>query len=177
MITEVENAMTLTGNRALVTGQATQNGSDPAVGAGRPEIPVPLHCLPVTDATILELYEYVFAPWVKMLGLREFKVGPGIVSAMLPQNDALKFSSGAVCGQAIMAAIDSVATLSVSTSGRITKGTVYQHTHFLRPAINDDYHVRAEVLRFGKASAFTETRVSFASTGKLVAHASLEFAF
>ena len=77
----------------------------------------------------------------------------------------------------MMAAIDSVASLSVGTTGRITKGTVYQHTHFLRPAFNDDYHVRAEVLRFGKASAFTETRVSFASSGKLVAHASLEFAF
>ena len=129
------------------------------------------------DATVLELYEYVFAPWVKMLGLREFKVCPGIVSAMLPQNDALKFSSGAVCGQAIMAAIDSVASLAIGTTERISKGTVYQHTHFLRPAINDDFYVRAEVLRFGKASAFTETRVSFASTGKLVAHASLEFAF
>ena len=112
-----------------------------------------------------------------MLGLREFKVSPGIVSAILPQNDALKISSGAVCGQSIMAAIDSVASLSVGTAGRITKGTVYQHTHFLRPALNDDYHVRAEVLRFGKASAFAEARVSFASTGKLVAHASLEFAF
>ena len=112
-----------------------------------------------------------------MLGLREFKVCAGIVSAMLPQNDALKLSSNAVCGQAIMAAIDSVASLSVGTTGRITKGTVYQHTHFLRPAVNDDYHVRAEVLRFGAASAFTETRVSFASTGRLVAHASLEFAF
>jgi acyl-coenzyme A thioesterase PaaI-like protein len=100
-----------------------------------------------------------------------------MVSAMFPQNDALKLPNGAVCGQAIMAAIDSVASLSVSTTGRIMKGTVYQHTHFLRPAINDDYHVRAEVLRFGKASAFTETRVLFASTGKLVAHASLEFAF
>ena len=176
MITEVENTMTLTGNRALVTEQATQNESDPALGVRRPEMTVPLHCLPVTDATVLEVFEYVFAPWVKMLGLREFKVCPGIVSAMLPQNDALKLSSGAVCGQAIMA-IDSVASLSVGTTGRITKGTVYQHTHFLRPAVNDDYHVRAEVLRFGKASAFTETRVSFASTGKLVAHASLEFAF
>jgi acyl-coenzyme A thioesterase PaaI-like protein len=177
MITEVENTMTLTGSRALVTERATQNESDTALGFRRPGIPVPLHCLPVTDATVLELYEYVFAPWVKMLGLREFKVCPGIVSAMLPQNDALKLSSGAVCGQAIMAAIDSVASLSMATTGRITKGTVYQHTHFLRPAVNDDYHVRAEVLRFGKASAFTETRVSFASTGNLVAHASLEFAF
>ena len=139
--------------------------------------PIPLHCLPLTDATVVEFYEYVYAPWVKMLGLREFKVSPGMVSALLPQNDALKFSSGAVCGQAIMAAIDSVASLAVATTERISKGTVYQHTHFLRPAVNDDFHVKAEVLRFGKASAFTETRVSFASTGKLVAHASLEFAF
>src|SRR4051794_14723319 len=138
MITEVENTMTLTGNRALVTEQATQNESDPALAVRPPGIPVPLHCLPVTDATVLELYEYVFAPWVKMLGLREFKVCPGIVSATLPQNDALKLSSGAVCGQAIMAAIDSVASLSVGTTGRITKGTAYQHTHFLRPAVNDD---------------------------------------
>ena len=139
--------------------------------------PIPLHCLPLTDATVVEFYEYVYAPWVKMLGLREFKVSPGMVSALLPQNDALKFSSGAVCGQAIMAAIDSVASLAIATTERISKGTVYQHTHFLRPAINDDFHVKAEVLRFGKASAFTETRVSFASTGKLVAHAGLEFAF
>jgi hypothetical protein len=136
MITEVETAMTLTENRTLVTEQATQGQSGPALGVRRPGIPVPLHCLPVTDATVLELYESVFAPWVKMLGLREFKVCPGIVSAMLPQNDALKLSSGAVCGQAIMAAIDSVASLSVGTTGRTTKGTVYQHTHFLRPAVN-----------------------------------------
>ena len=78
MITEVENTMTLTGSRALVTEQATQSESNPALGVRRPRIPVPLHCLPVTDDTVLELYEYVFAPWVKMLGLREFKVGPGL---------------------------------------------------------------------------------------------------
>src|SRR5262249_37308834 len=145
MITDVVNAMT--GNRALVTEQATQNEPDPALGVRRPEMNVPLHCLPVTDATVVELYEYVFAPWVKMLGLREFKVCPGIVSAMFPQRDALKLSSGAVCGQAIMAAIDSVASLSVGTTGSITKGTVYQHTHLLRTAFNDDYNVRAVELR------------------------------
>ncbi|MBR0694290.1 PaaI family thioesterase [Bradyrhizobium lablabi] len=182
MIRQVENTMMPTGTRTLVTEQATQNGAAPALGVRRPEtndmaIPVPVHCLPLTDNTVLELYEYVIAPWVRMLDLREFKVRPGIVSAMLPQNDALKFSSGAVCGQAIMAAIDTVASLSMATTERVTKGTVYQHTHFLRPAVNDDYYVRAEVLRFGRASAFTEARVSFASTGKLVAHASLEFAF
>lgn len=139
--------------------------------------PIPLHCFPLTDATVLELYEYVFAPWVKMLGLCEFKVSPGVVSAMFPQNDALKLQTGAACGQAIMAAIDTVASLSIATTERISKGTVYQHTHFLRPAVNDNFYVRSEVLRFGKASAFTVTRVSFASTEELVAHASLEFAF
>ena len=52
-----------------------------------------------------------------MRGLRESRVCPGIVSAMFPQNDALKFSSGAVCGQAIMAAIDSVALRLKSRKG------------------------------------------------------------
>lgn len=138
---------------------------------------IPLHCFPLTDATVVELYEFLFAPWVKMLGIRDFKVSPGLVSTLFPQNDQLKFSSGAVCGQAIMAAIDTVASLAMATTERIPKGTVYQHTHFLRPAVNDDFLVKAQVLRFGKASAFTETRVSFASSGELVAHASLEFAF
>ena len=126
---------------------------------------------------MLEFYDFLFAPWVKAMGIREFKVDPGMVSAVLPQNDALKFASGAVCGQAIMAAIDTVAALAMATTERIPKGTVYQHTHFLRPAVNDDFHLKAEVLRFGKASAFAEVRVSFVSTGELVAHASLEFAF
>jgi acyl-coenzyme A thioesterase PaaI-like protein len=139
--------------------------------------PVPRHCIPLTDATVLEYYEYLFASWVKDLGLREFKVEPGIVSALLPQNDALKFSSGAVCGQAIMAAIDTVASLAMTTMERAPKGTVYQHTHFLRPAVNDDFYVKAEVLRFGKVSSFAECRVSFAATGVLTAHASIEFAF
>jgi len=139
--------------------------------------PVPWHCIPLTDATVLEYYEYLFAPWVKQLGLRDFKVEPGVVSALLPQNDALKFSSGAICGQVIMAAIDTVASLAMTTRDRIPKGTVYQHTHFLRPAVNDNFLVRAEVMRFGKASSFAEVRVSFASTGILTAHASIEFAF
>ena len=139
--------------------------------------PLPLHCFPLTDATVFEFYDFLFAPWVKAMGIREFKVDPGMVSAVLPQNDALKFASGAVCGQAIMAAIDTVAALAMATTERIPKGTVYQHIHFLRSAVNDDFQLKAEVLRFGKASAFAEVRVSFVSTGELVAHANLEFAF
>jgi acyl-coenzyme A thioesterase PaaI-like protein len=139
--------------------------------------PLPLHCVPLTDTTVMEYYDYLFAPWVKALGLRDFKVDPGVVSAVLPQNDALKFASGAVCGQAIMAAVDTIASLAMTTADRVPKGTVYQHTHFLRPAVNGDFYVKAEVLRFGKAVSFAEVRVSFLATKILVAHASIEFAF
>jgi acyl-coenzyme A thioesterase PaaI-like protein len=137
----------------------------------------PMHCIPLTDATVLEFYDWLFAPWVKGLGIREFSVARGEVSALLPQSDALKFSSGAACGQVIMAAIDTIASLAMATTDRLPKGTVYQRPHFLRPAVDDDFRVQASVLRFGKASAFAEARVSFASSGELVAHATLEFAF
>ena len=140
-------------------------------------IPVPAHCVPLTDATVMAFYEFLFAPWVKGLGLREFSVQPGQVTALLPQSDALKFSSGAVCGQVLMAAVDTVASLAMATTERLPKGTVYQHTHFLRPALNDDFRVQATVLRFGKSSAFAEARVTFATSGELAVHASLEFAF
>ncbi len=133
--------------------------------------------LPLTNATVIEFYERTFAPWVKGLGMCEFSVSDGHASARLPQNPALNFSSGAVCGQAIMSAIDVVVSLAMFTTERPTKGTVYQHTHFLRPALNDDFHVQATVLRFGKATAFAEARVTAMSSGELVAHATAEFAF
>ena len=76
-----------------------------------------------------------------------------------------------------MSAIDTVVSMAMFTSDRPTKGTIYQHTHFLRPAMNDDFLIQATVLRFGKATAFAEAKVSFVSSGELVAHASAEFAF
>ena len=132
---------------------------------------------PVTDATVVAAYEFVFAPWVKLLGLHDFKVSEACVSALLPDGEALQFSNGAVCGQALMAAIDTLAALAMATTERVPKGTSYQHTHFLRPARGGPFFVEAKVLRFGKTSAFAEARVCVASSSELVAHAVLEFAF
>lgn len=73
--------------------------------------------------------------------------------------------------------IDTVTALAMLTTDRPLKGTVYQHTHFLRPAINDDYIIEAEVLRFGKATAYAEAYVRFLSTRKVVVNGVLEFAF
>lgn len=133
--------------------------------------------LPITNESVVAFYEWLFAPWVKDLGLRDFDVSVGRASATLPQSTKLQFASGAICGQVIMSAIDTVASLAMSTTDRAPKGTVYQHTHFLRPASSTDMHIEASVLRFGKASAFAEVKVTFAGSGELVAHATLEFAF
>lgn len=143
----------------------------------RVPIPTPPHSLPVTNETVQDVYEWLFAPWVKEMGLKDFDVSPGQVIAVLPQHERLQFVSGAVCGQVIMSAVDTVASLAVMTADRPGKGTVYQHTHFLRPAAGADMRIQSNVLRFGKASAFVETRVTFLASGELVAHASLEFAF
>jgi len=133
--------------------------------------------LPVTNETVDEFYDWVFAPWVKELGLKDMRVSRGSASAILPQNSRLQFVSGAVCGQAVMSAVDTIAALAMSTSDRPAKGTVYQHTHFLKPANSGDLRVEANVLRFGATSAFCEARVTLTASGDLVAHATLEFAF
>ncbi|MGH8760402.1 MAG: PaaI family thioesterase, partial [Burkholderiales bacterium] len=133
--------------------------------------------LPVTNETVKAVYNYVFAPWVKELGLNEMSAGNGQAIARLPLNAALTFSSGPICGQAIMAAVDTVMTLAMLTTERPTKGTVYQHTHFLRPAVGDDLRIEAKVLKFGKTTAYAEASVSYASSGELVARSTAAFAF
>lgn len=133
--------------------------------------------LPITAATAAEAHEFMFAPWVKQLGLCDFEVREGYVRARLPERDDLKLVAGSVCGQALMAAIDTVAAMAMCTTDRITKGTVNQHTQFLRPARGDDMIIEVNVLRFGKATAYAECHVKFATSGELVAHAVTEYAF
>ena len=141
------------------------------------DVPVPDGLFPLTQDTAQAVFDWVYAPWIKEMGLTDFVVREGFVSMRLPLNDRLKFFSGAICGQALMAAIDTVASMAAATGPRVGKGTVYQHTHFLRPAANDDFLITAEVKRFGKASAYVDCSVSFVGSGQLVAHAVLEFAF
>ncbi len=137
----------------------------------------PIAEFPITSDTADAAYEAVFAPWVKDLGLRDLKVSAGFASAVLPQKEDLQFFSGALCGQAIMAAIDTVAVLAMMTAERPAKGTVSQNTQFLRPAINSDLRVTTTVLRFGTTIAYGETRVTFENNDELVAHSTSEFVF
>lgn len=78
--------------------------------------------------------------------------------------------------QAIMAAIDAAASLAMFTVARSAMGTVYQDTHFLRPAADEAFVIEAEALRLGKASAYVECGVTSAESGRLVARSVLDFA-
>ena len=131
----------------------------------------------VTNENLEELYGQIFAPWVKDMGLTEITVSKGKASAVLPQKSALQFDSGAICGQTIMAAIDTVVSLAMLTTDRASKGTASQNTQFLRPALGEDLRFEADVLKFGRVVAYAETKVFFVSSGKLVAHATNEFVF
>jgi len=129
----------------------------------------------VTQANVDDYYEYLFAPWVKAMGLVDLQVGEGSASARLPQNAALQWANGAICGQALMCAIDTVASLAVGTGERQRRGTASQRTQFLRPAAGEDLLITAKVLQSGSSIAYLETHVTLARSGKLVAHATLEF--
>lgn len=137
----------------------------------------PAELFPITQDTAEAAFDWIFAPWIKDMGLTDCVVRPGFCSMRLPMNPRLAFFSGAICGQALMAAIDTVASMAAATGPHVGKGTAYQHTHFLRPAANDDFLIAATVKRFGKASAYVDCSVTFAVSGELAAHAVLEFAF
>ncbi|MEY4239607.1 MAG: hypothetical protein RL339_2208 [Pseudomonadota bacterium] len=137
----------------------------------------PAELFPITQETAEAAFDWIFAPWIKDMGLTDCVVREGFCAMRLPMNPQLAFFSGAICGQALMAGIDTVASMAAATGPHVGKGTAYQHTHFLRPAAGDDFLIEATVKRFGKASAYVDCSVTFATSGELAAHAVLEFAF
>ena len=132
---------------------------------------------PVDQDNVEAAYQYIFAPWLKTMGLTDFKISEGVCGARLPQKPDLHWAAGAICGQAIMAAIDTLASLACMTTERQAKGTAHQATQFLRPAFGEDLWVEARVLQWGKAIVYLECNVTFVGSGKLVAHSTLQFAF
>ena len=137
----------------------------------------PVEYVAINSDNVDRIYDYIFAPWVKAMGLTDLRASHGKASAILPQNPALQWANGAICGQAIMAVIDTVVSMAIHTHDRPSKGTASQYTQFLRRASGDDLKVEAEVLKFGTRLAYAEARVTFASTGELVAHSTAEFVY
>lgn len=135
------------------------------------------HLGPNRQENIEEVYDLVFAPWVKQQGLEILEVEEGRVKARLPQDPEQQFFSGAMCGQSLMSAVDTVMSMAIHTYPRPAKGTTSQNNQFLRAAIGDDLIIESVVLKMGRTLAYGETKVTFEGSGKLVVHATSEYAY
>lgn len=121
----------------------------------------------------------IIAPWVLELGLRVHAATAGEVELHLPVRPALVHGGGVLCGQAIMAAADTVMVLAVmSKRGGFTPMTTVQlQTSFLKgiPAATDHVSVIGRVLRMGRNLVFGEMLIRTPS-GDLCAHATTTYA-
>ncbi|MEM5432768.1 PaaI family thioesterase [Cupriavidus oxalaticus] len=132
-----------------------------------------LFTLDEIDATL----ERVLAPWVRRLGLRAEAVDAAGVTLRLPFDESLRHAGGVVCGQVLMSAADTAMIVAiVSALGAFRPmTTVTLTTNFMRPVIDGDLLVRANVLRLGKTVVFGEIELTGAD-GKLAAHATTTYA-
>jgi len=130
-----------------------------------------------TTENIQELYEIIFAPWVKQQKLDFLEIEEGWVRARLRQDPEQQFFSGAMCGQSLMSAIDTVMSITIFTYPRPSKGTTSQNNQFLRAAAGEDLIIDCKVLKMGKGEAYGETRVTLEGSGKLVAHSTSTYAY
>lgn len=121
----------------------------------------------------------VAAPYVQDLGLRVISAGAGEVTLALPVTGHLVHGGGVLCGQAIMAAMDTAMVLALCAQhgGFRPMTTVQLQTAFLRPVPADagEVSLLARVLRTGKTLAYGDIALTGAD-GKLAAHATTTYA-
>lgn len=125
------------------------------------------------DATL----ERVLAPWVRQLGLRAHAVDADGVTLCLPFQEAFRHAGGVVCGQVLMSAADTAMIVAISAAlGEFRPmTTVTLTTNFMRPVIDGDVLVRANVLRLGKTVVFGEIELT-GHDGKLAVQATTTYA-
>jgi len=129
--------------------------------------------------TLQAAFAPVAADYVKRLDLRVSAVRPGEIDVVLPVAAELVHGGGVVCGQAIMAAVDTAMVLAmIADLGEFRPMTTVQlQTSFLRPIPGETREVllTARILRRGKSLAFGEIAVR-TPDGKLAAQATTTYA-
>ncbi len=132
---------------------------------------------PFTLADIDATLERVLAPWVRQLGLRGEVVDADGVTLRLPFQAAFRHAGGVVCGQVLMSAADTAMIVAIAAAlGEFRPmTTVSLTTNFMRPVIDGDVLVRANVLRLGKTVVFGEIELTGAD-GKLAVQATTTYA-
>lgn len=125
------------------------------------------------DATL----DRVLAPWVRQLGLRAEAVDARGVTLRLPFQESFRHAGGVVCGQVLMSAADTAMIVAISAALGAFRPmtTVSLTTNFMRPVIDGDVQVRANVLRLGKTVVFGEIELT-GQDGKLAVQATTTYA-
>ncbi|AEI78966.1 phenylacetic acid degradation-like protein [Cupriavidus necator N-1] len=121
--------------------------------------------------------ECVLAPWVRQLGLRAEAVDARGVTLRLPFSESFRHAGGVVCGQVLMSAADTAMIVAVASALGAFRPmtTVTLTTNFMRPVIDGDVLVRANVLRLGKTVVFGEIELT-GTDGKLAVQATTTYA-
>ena len=112
----------------------------------------------------------VFAPWIQTLNLQIDALDRDGLIMRLPYSDELCRSGNIICGQALMALIDTcMVFVCYSGLGRYSNvATVGQNTSFLRPARNSDVLAQGKVIKAGRSLVFGEVTLITESDGKTV---------
>ena len=118
--------------------------------------------LPTTTITIdnvEEIYDYIFAPYVKQLKLSFLEIEEGRVVARLENSTDYQFVTGALSGQVLMSVIDTTMSIAMNTSIKSQRGTLSQNNNFIRPAFGSYFIIESIIQRFGGTIAIGETKV------------------
>ena len=130
----------------------------------------------ITMKNIEQVYEYIFAPYVKQLKLSFLEIEEGRVLAKLENSKDYQFVSGAVSGQVLMSVIDTTMSIAMNTSVKSQRGTLSQNNNFIRPAFGDYFIIESIVQRFGSSIAIGETKIySEDNKEKIICHATSTF--
>ena len=126
--------------------------------------------LPITLENVNEAHNAMFANWVKQLNIQYTEIALGLAVAEYTASDQEKFILGGVCGQVLMALMDTVFTVAVCTSKIPNNGTISQNNSFLRPAIGKSFIISANVKKFGKSITVGETEITDTENKKVICH-------
>ena len=130
----------------------------------------------ISMENIEEIYEYIFAPYVKQLKLSFLEIEEGRVLSKLKNSTDYQFVTGAVSGQVLMSVIDTTMSIAMNTSVKSQRGTLSQNNNFIRPAFGDYFIIESIVQRFGKSIAIGETKVySEDNKEKIICHSTSTF--
>ena len=125
----------------------------------------------LTIENVKDFHDHMLADYVKELDITYIKVEEGRVLARLNNLKEYQFLTGAISGQVLMSAIDTVMSMAMSTSSKSQRGTLSQNNNFIKPGFSDYFLIESKVQRFGKSIAIGETKVFSEDTKELICHA------